>query len=384
MITGGQHDDDRRSRTSAPEPPSALALDSRLDLEADSPDHAHWGRRVVAAVLDGGLLGLITWLAFPVQPVVAPLPVALTASGTSAPVTAGVWTSSPVVVGAVVVVALMQAYLGSSPGKLAVGIALVRADDHRPGGLLRMLGREVMHVVDLLLLIGYLRPLWHRRRQTFADSIAATVVLRTRAPLPYLLARPVLDRPATPAAGAPWQLPSPPRWRTVTTAVATAACVVGAVFAVSGESGPGGVAAASCTVVEPRAGALQLTGIDVEVRGQETRTRLGLTRALVPENPGLVVGWGWYGEWSSDDDLRYRVTVRDQSGTERSWQYAYRGDGLQVPPGQQTVPGRTDAVLIPPAALAGLGDDVTVEADAVLDGVPLTGCTVGTSLAPAR
>lgn len=41
-------------------------------------------------------------------------------------------------------------------------------------------------------------------------------------------------------------------------------------------------------------------------------------------------------------------------------------------------------MLLPRAALAGLGDDVTVEADAVLDGVPLTGCTVETNLAPAR
>jgi Mce-associated membrane protein len=384
VITGGQHDDDQRDPASAPEAPSSLALDGRLDPESDGPDHAHWGRRVVAALLDGGLLGLITWLAFPVQPVVAPLPTALGASGTTAPVTAGVWTSSPVVIGAVVVVVLMQAYLGSTPGKLAVGIALVRADDHRPVGLLRMLGREVMHVVDLLLLIGYLRPWWHRRRQTFADSIAATVVLRTRAPLPFVLARPVLDRGAIHADGAPWQLPSTPRRRTVTTAVATVACLAGVVFAVGGESGRGGAVGASCTVVDPRTGALQLTGIDVEVRGRETRTRLGLTRALVPENPGVVVGWDWYGEWTSDDDLRYRVTVRDESGTERVWQYAYRGDGLQVPPGQQRVPDRTDAVLIPPAALEGLGDEVTVEADAVLDGAPLPGCTVETTLAPTR
>lgn len=387
MIDRGQ-DERGHGRELHPETPSTVVGGAQVHVAPDGPRFAHWGRRVVATLLDAGLLALLTWVAFPVQPVAPPTPVPLTGPSTQATITPGptadVWTSSPLVIGAVVVGLLMQAYLGSTPGKLVAGIALVRADDHRPVGLLRMLGREVMHLVDLLLLIGYLRPVGHRRRQTFADSIAATVVLRTRAPLPYVLARPVLDRAAIPADGAPWQLPSLPRWRTVTTAVATLACLAGVAFAVGGESGRGGTAAASCTVVDPGTGALQLTGIDVEVRGQETRSRLGMTRALVPENPGVVVGWGWYGEWSSDDDLRYRVAVRDESGTERSWQYAYRDDGLQVPPGQQRVPGRTDAVLIPPAALEGLGDEVTVDADAVLDGALLPGCTIRTNLAPAR
>jgi Mce-associated membrane protein len=364
---------------------AAPALDP-LDTAPDGPPFAHWGRRVVAALLDGGLLGLVTWLAFPVQPVTAPLPIPLEASGTSSAVTAGTWTSSPVVVGVVVVVVLMQAYLGSSPGKLAVGIALVRVDDHRPVGLLRMLGREVMHLLDLVLLVGYLRPLWHARRQTFADSVAATVVLRTRAPLPFVLSRPVLDRGATAAAdGAPWELPRPPRWRDATTAVATVACVAGAVFAVGGESGRGGSALTACTVVDhATTGPLRLTGADIEVRGQETRTRLGVTRPIVPADPGVVVGWTWEGEWTSDDDLRFRVAVRDESGSERRWQYAFRGDGLQIPAGQRPVPGRADAVLLPPAALAGLGDEVTVETNAVLNGSPLPSCTVRTTLAPAR
>ena len=389
MIAGGQQGDDRHGHASSPVGAPTLGP---LDTAPDGPPFAHWGRRVVAALLDGGLLGLVTWLAFDVQPVVPPTPVPLANTSTqgiaSAP-PADVWTSSPWVVGAVVAGLLMQAYLGSTPGKLTMGIALVRVADHRPVGLLRMLGREVMHLLDLVLLIGYLRPLWHARRQTFADSIAATVVLRTRAPLPFVLSRPVLDRGATAdadgAGGAPWELPRPPRWRDATTAVATVACVVGAAFAVGGESGRGGTAVASCTVVEPATtGPLQLTGADVEVRGQETRTRLGVTRPVVPADPGVVVGWVWHGEWTSDDDLRFGLVVRDTSGSERRWRYAYRGDGLQVPAGQRTVPGRGDAVLLPPAALAGLGAEVTVEVDAVLNGSPLPGCAVQTTLAPAR
>ena len=37
---------------------------------------------------------------------------------------------------------------------------------------------DVAHVVDGFLDIGYLRPLWHARQQTFADTLCRTVVVR--------------------------------------------------------------------------------------------------------------------------------------------------------------------------------------------------------------
>ncbi len=36
-----------------------------------------------------------------------------------------------------------------------------------------------MHVVDGLFYVGYLWPLWDAERQTFADKIIQTVVVRT-------------------------------------------------------------------------------------------------------------------------------------------------------------------------------------------------------------
>lgn len=375
-------------------PPSPRASGPHPEAPVTGPVFAHWLRRVVATLLDSSVLALLTWIAFPLQPVDPPatLPLAGGAVGTitTAP-TADVWTSSGVVVGAVVVGLLLQAYLGSTPGKLVVGIAVVRQDDYRPAGLLRVLGREVLHVLDLIFFVGYLRPLWNRRRETFADTLASTVVLQTRAPLPYVLAGPVVhrwrSRPASDAVDGlllePWQLSAPPRWRRVATWVATAACAAGVVYTIGGESGRGATVLASCSVVEPSDAAVSLTGARVEVRdGAETRTRLWLTRTMVTEPPGVVVDWGWEGEWSSDDDLRFRVAVRDTSGEQRRWEYPFEGDGLAVPAGQ-AIPDRPQSVRLPLEGL-GLTGPVRVEADAVLNGTPIRGCAVETTIPPAR
>ena len=37
--------------------------------------------------------------------------------------------------------------------------------------------RQLLHIVDSICYIGYLWPLWDRKRQTFADKILKTVVL---------------------------------------------------------------------------------------------------------------------------------------------------------------------------------------------------------------
>lgn len=46
-----------------------------------------------------------------------------------------------------------------------------------PASRLRMAAREVAHLVDYILFIGFLRPLWNRQGQTFADTITNTVVI---------------------------------------------------------------------------------------------------------------------------------------------------------------------------------------------------------------
>lgn len=78
---------------------------------------------------------------------------------------------------------LYQAYLGGktgqSMGKRLAGTRLVGERTGTPiGGGMGVL-RALLHIVDSLpCYVGYLWPLWDSKRQTFADKILATVVLR--------------------------------------------------------------------------------------------------------------------------------------------------------------------------------------------------------------
>lgn len=73
----------------------------------------------------------------------------------------------------------MEGTTGQTPGKMAVGSRTVRQDD---GGLLgfgRALGRRLLHILDLVpCYLGFLWPAWDTKKQTFADKIVSSVVIR--------------------------------------------------------------------------------------------------------------------------------------------------------------------------------------------------------------
>jgi hypothetical protein len=48
----------------------------------------------------------------------------------------------------------------------------------------------VAHILDAIGYIGFLAPLWTRRRQTFADMVANTVVLKEPSPIGLYFAPP--------------------------------------------------------------------------------------------------------------------------------------------------------------------------------------------------
>jgi uncharacterized RDD family membrane protein YckC len=57
---------------------------------------------------------------------------------------------------------------------------VVSEKDGRPIGFLMSIVRQIAHLVDsLICYIGYLFPLWDRKRQTIADKIVSTVCLPT-------------------------------------------------------------------------------------------------------------------------------------------------------------------------------------------------------------
>jgi Mce-associated membrane protein len=72
--------------------------------------------------------------------------------------------------------------IGWSLGRAVFGIA-VRRPDGSPVGLGRLILRDVAHLLDTAaLVIGWLWPLWDRRRRTFADLLARTEVHNVERP----------------------------------------------------------------------------------------------------------------------------------------------------------------------------------------------------------
>ena len=78
------------------------------------------------------------------------------------------------------IIGYLNGATGQTPGKRIVGLRLVRERDGQLLGAGMGIVREIAHFIDsIACLIGWLWPLWDQKRQTFADKICGTVVLRT-------------------------------------------------------------------------------------------------------------------------------------------------------------------------------------------------------------
>ncbi len=72
-----------------------------------------------------------------------------------------------------------QGLTGQSLGRRVTRTKLVKIDTGTPIGFGMALLRQFCHAAEFG--IGYLWPLWDERRQTFADKIVGTVVVRVEA-----------------------------------------------------------------------------------------------------------------------------------------------------------------------------------------------------------
>lgn len=73
-----------------------------------------------------------------------------------------------------------QGTTGQSIGKKVLGIKLVDELSGEPVGPATAFVRELAHTLDGVAYVGYLWPLWDGKRQTFADKVVGTVVVRVR------------------------------------------------------------------------------------------------------------------------------------------------------------------------------------------------------------
>jgi uncharacterized RDD family membrane protein YckC len=73
----------------------------------------------------------------------------------------------------------VQGNTGQTIGKKQVGIKLLREQDGQVIGPLNSFLRGLVHVVDAIpCYVGFLWPLWDQKKQTFADKIMQTVVIK--------------------------------------------------------------------------------------------------------------------------------------------------------------------------------------------------------------
>lgn len=70
-----------------------------------------------------------------------------------------------------------QGKTGYTIGKQVLGIRLVDAETGLPIGPVKSFLRQLAHILDSFLFVGFLWPLWDGKRQTFADKICSTVVI---------------------------------------------------------------------------------------------------------------------------------------------------------------------------------------------------------------
>ena len=77
---------------------------------------------------------------------------------------------------------VQQGRTGQTLGKKQMGTRLLRERDGQVVGPGLSIGRSFLHITDGFFYLGYLWPLWDAKKQTFADKIAGTVVVKGGGP----------------------------------------------------------------------------------------------------------------------------------------------------------------------------------------------------------
>lgn len=151
-------------------PPSAYGAPPSFGV-GGMPALATWGSRVGASLIDSLILIAIIVVAVVagvlLGTVSEALSVLLLGVGYVAAFGFYLWQLS------------VQGVTGQTIGKKQLGIRLLCERDGRPVGAGLSIGRAFLHVVDSIpCYVGYLWPLWDAKKQTFADKILSTVVVR--------------------------------------------------------------------------------------------------------------------------------------------------------------------------------------------------------------
>lgn len=144
--------------------------------------YANWLLRVAATLIDGVLAGLCMIPFYIGQ--AAGSTTTTNPDGTTTTTVSGGW-AALIALGPILAIAFTiwnlwrQGKTGQTYGKSVVGTTLLRERTGSPVGGWLSIGRQILHIIDgIPCYIGYLWPLWDSKRQTFADKIVGTVVVK--------------------------------------------------------------------------------------------------------------------------------------------------------------------------------------------------------------
>ncbi|MFG2991603.1 RDD family protein [Streptomyces sp. NPDC048257] len=135
------------------------------------PPLAHWGLRVGAYLLDALIIA---------GPMYALIGI-VAAVGNEESVVAGIFSMVGVLyaLGMTIFQLYREGSTGQTIGKKVVGISLHRELDGATLGFGMAFVRKLAHILDsMACYIGWLWPLWDEKKQTFADKVCSTVVIK--------------------------------------------------------------------------------------------------------------------------------------------------------------------------------------------------------------
>ncbi|WP_416962000.1 RDD family protein [Streptomyces sp. Agncl-13] len=131
-----------------------------------TPPYANWGQRFLGTLVDG---------------LVFAVPYVLYIVGITTKNSALLGIGGILLLGLFIWQLIREGRTGQTVGKQALGIRLVRESDGQPLGVGMAFVRRLAHFLDgIACYIGFLWPAWDAKRQTFADKICGSIVIRTQ------------------------------------------------------------------------------------------------------------------------------------------------------------------------------------------------------------
>ncbi|MFF9374197.1 RDD family protein [Streptomyces griseoluteus] len=131
------------------------------------PQYANWGQRFLSRLIDT-ILYMVVYLP-------------LVLIGAKANIPALSLVGFLFMIAFLVYQVIQEGRTGQTIGKKAVGTRTLKEETGQPLGGGMAFVRQLAHVIDgLPCYLGYLWPAWDSKRQTFADKICGSIVIRTK------------------------------------------------------------------------------------------------------------------------------------------------------------------------------------------------------------